>query len=173
MADINKSFLEKILVQQKPLTAEEQRDPFFPILIRLLSNLGSSISLEELDDITTGKRLKWFAENYRRLELYKGLDPIEKAYRFIFLDHLHIKKGEIEVIHPNRNKIITRSHNWCPYLAACVRMGLNTRDICKGMNENSFQAMATLIDPHLIFGRNYEKIRPYSAFCEEFIEYVP
>ena len=68
MVDINEPCLERILAQQKPLTIEEQRDPFFPILIRLLFNLGKNIPLEELDDMTTGKRLRWFIIGLRLLK---------------------------------------------------------------------------------------------------------
>ena len=41
----------------------------------------------------------------------------------------------------------------------------------EGYNEGATDQLVRQIDPKLRFSRNYEKIRPYSPFCEERIEY--
>jgi len=62
---------------------------------------------------------------------------------------------------------------WDPaVILACEKLDLDTRLICKEINEYPFNAMSKIIDPNLIFYRNYNDLRPYVEFCEGYIEYI-
>jgi hypothetical protein len=58
-------------------------------------------------------------------------------------------------------------------LEACVRLGLDTRQVCREGTEESVQHLIVRLDPRLRFSRNYvDGIRPYAPYCEERIELV-
>ena len=59
--------------------------------------------------------------------------------------------------------------NFCPALEACNILGRDTREICKEHSERATEELIKRINPELKFGRNYEKIRPHAAYCEEII----
>ncbi|RLF97358.1 nucleoside deaminase, partial [Thermococci archaeon] len=44
------------------------------------------------------------------------------------------------------------------------------RKVCKKGWEKSVQLLIEKINPKLRFTRNYNKIRPYTEYCEEIIE---
>jgi hypothetical protein len=58
----------------------------------------------------------------------------------------------------------------CPTLEACRILDLDTRRVCRLYNEGATGELLRQVDPRLVFRRNYEKLRPYAAFCEEIIE---
>lgn len=57
--------------------------------------------------------------------------------------------------------------NFCPTLEACKILGLDTRIICKNVNEKPTDALVKQLNNKLEFARNYEKLRPYCDYCEE------
>jgi hypothetical protein len=61
------------------------------------------------------------------------------------------------------------SMNFCPTLEACRILGLDTRHVCRKLNENATNILVKQIDTRLNFSRNYDKLRPYSEYCEEMI----
>ena len=136
--------------------------------LEILSKIKEGrLSLEELAYQTTLRRLDWLCGNDMGSH-YAALEPLERAYRIIFLEHLRIKQTEHKLIwQPGR--LIVRSRNPCPYLVACQELGLDTRVICRAL-EGSFGAMTRIIDRRLSFSRNYARIRPYTDFCEEYFE---
>jgi hypothetical protein len=77
-------------------------------------------------------------------------------------EHLEITKID--------NKIKICSYNFCPYLEACNLLNLDTRTVCRQINNESIKKMVKIINPNLRFYRNYDNIRPHSPFCEEYIE---
>lgn len=78
---------------------------------------------------------------------------------------------EVPVVYEDERTIIWRSVNFCPTLAACCRLGLDTRSVCRAATEGSVQALIARLDPRLRFSRNYATgIRPYADYCEEKIE---
>jgi hypothetical protein len=62
--------------------------------------------------------------------------------------------------------------NPCPTLEACVRLGLDTRTVCRQAYHQPVQVMLSRLDPRLRFERNYEALRPYVSYCEERIVLV-
>jgi hypothetical protein len=129
---------------------------------------------KELANLLIEKRVSWMEEHLDEMLAkpeYKDLPPQEQAYHIVYIEHMEIdpKDSKIIDVPPNRVEIISR--NFCPYLEACQRLELDTRDICKTVGEPSIQEMIKLIHPDLVFGRSYNKfIRPHESFCYEFIE---
>jgi len=121
-------------------------------------------------DESTQKRLRWYEENKERLEL-EGSD-VRKAYTLLLLRYLGLRQEEVPIVYEDRKKIVWRSRNFCPVLEACVRLGLDTREVCREAEEKPAQELISKINPRLKFSRNYEKIRPRSEYCEEIIEFV-
>ena len=66
-------------------------------------------------------------------------------------------------------KIVFHSQNFCPTLEACKILDLDTRVICKEVNEGPTNALVKQISERLEFRRNYEQLRPYCDYCEEMI----
>jgi len=71
----------------------------------------------------------------------------------------------------NEEKIVIHSMNFCPTLEACKILNLDTRVVCKEFSEVPTDVLLKLLNPRLSFHRNYEKLRPYSPYCEEIITF--
>jgi len=120
------------------------------------------------------KRLSWYEENKGKLNL-QGSD-VRKAYTLVMIEYLGkvfgINPYEIPIVYEDEQKIVWRSYNWCPVLEACKRAGFDTRKVCKKGWEKSIDVLVKKINPKLRFSRNYDRIRPYAEYCEEFIELI-
>jgi len=114
------------------------------------------------------KRLTWYNQNRDKIHL-KGSE-VRKAYTLLIIEYLGLNPEEAPIVYENETKIIWRSYNFCPILEACKRLGMDTREVCKNAEEKPVQALISKINPNLRFSRNYEKIRPYTEYCEEIIE---
>lgn len=125
-------------------------------------------SYEFINEELSEKRLRWYEENKERLDL-KGSD-VRKAYTLLLIEYLGLNPKEVPVVYEDELKIVWRSYNFCLVLEACKRLGKDTREVCKKAEEKSVQELISRINPNLRFSRNYEKIRPYTDYCEETIE---
>lgn len=130
-----------------------------------------TLSARELADLITRRRIDWIRVHLEdMLDKYGGLSPEEQAYRIIFFEHMGINPTHSRMQRVSPSKIRIESYNFCPYLEACLQLGLDTREICREVGEPSIQAMARIIHPDLVFSRDYTPIRPYCDYCEEFFE---
>lgn len=123
--------------------------------------------LNELNADSVCRRTKWFQENRDRFEFISE-DLLYSAYRLL-LERFRITPEEAPIIKKNEKSIVFHSMNFCPTLEACRILGLDTRIVCKKLNERSTDILLKQIDNRLSFSRNYEKLRPYSKYCEEMI----
>lgn len=115
------------------------------------------------------KRLAWWEANHRDLALAGPLP--RQAYTLLLLIYMGLDPREVPVMYEDERTIIWRSTNFCPTLAACRRLGLDTRSVCRAATEGSVQALIARLDPRLRFSRDYATgIRPYADYCEEKIE---
>jgi len=121
-------------------------------------------SWKTLENELIEKRSKWFKKNKKYLNL-KG-DDLEKAYQLI-LKKIGIKREEAPIIRKAFTELIFHSKNFCPALEACKILNLDTRVICKKVFEKPTEELIKKINPKLKFSRNYNKIRPYTDYCEE------
>ncbi len=130
------------------------------------------LSKKDLSLFITRRRLKWITE-YKEIMLhrYAGLPIEEQAHRIVFFEHMGILPEHSIVSRIKPNKIRIESYNFCPYLEACNRLNMDTCTVCREIGEPSIREMMKVIDPALVFSRNYRHLRPRASFCEEFIEY--
>ncbi len=123
----------------------------------------------QIDAAQSAKRLAWWAANKDRLKL-SGTLP-RQAYTLFLLAYLGLDPAEVPVVYEDATIIVWRSRNFCPTLAACQRLGLDTRLVCRQGTERSVQMLISCLDPRLWFSRNYASgVRPYADYCEESIE---
>jgi len=141
----------------------------FNFLLKI-KNLKQSI--DALNQEVIDRRIQWLESNMYLIAQYKNLPLPEQAYRLIFFDHMNIASQYSQVVTSTENFIIIRSYNFCPYLEACRLLDLDTKFVCKKLCEKPFDRMVKYIHPRLKFSRNYNLIRPYVDYCEEYIELV-
>ena len=131
--------------------------------IKQLRNVDSaklSILAQNLRD----KRIEWFKkQNIKYID-----DPLKAAYQ-LFLTKLGINSAEAPIVQKQRKKLVIHSNNFCPTLEACNILGLDTREICKQLNEEPTEALLQQLNPSLRFKRNYNSLRPFKPYCEEII----
>jgi tRNA(adenine34) deaminase len=115
------------------------------------------------------KRQAWWEENKETLQLSGPLP--RQAYTLFLLRHLGLDPADVPVVYEDERLIVWRSFNFCSTLEACIRLGLDTRQVCRRGTEESVQRLIVRLDPRLRFSRNYvDGIRPYAPYCEESIE---
>ncbi len=132
--------------------------------IKQLRNVDS-IKLELLAENLTKKRLDWFSK--QKINQVSN-DCLNSAYR-LFLRKLGITAEEAPIVERQKDRVTIHSKNFCPTLEACKILDLDTRVICKKLNENPTQELLRQLNPGLRFERNYNNIRPYTPYCEEMI----
>lgn len=141
-------------------------------LLRRIKN--GSLSLQELERMITEMRVNWLKPKLKELlEKYKGLNPMEQAWKIICFEHMAVKEGAfLEQI--DNQRYMLKSYSFCPYLEACNSLGLETKIICREANETGFNEMCKMIHPDLRFERDYSHIRPERRveFCKEFFVMV-
>jgi hypothetical protein len=84
-----------------------------------------------------------------------------------YLDFLRLKESDVEVVKLDENELITRCRNPCPILKLSLMLNVDTRVSCRIISEPVCKYVLRRLNPHLVFQRNYNHIRPYSDSCEE------
>jgi len=129
-----------------------------------------NITIEKLNDYNTdsiNRRLDWFNEK-RSTFTFINQNLLDSAYNLL-LCRLNIDSSKAQIIERSNHRIVFHSKNFCPTLEACKILNYDTRYICKHYNENATDVLIKQIDQRLRFERNYNKLRPYSDYCEEMI----
>ena len=137
--------------------------------IKLLKHVNDK-RLSEIERKLIEKRITWFYANSTLINGLRGND-LQKAYQILLLK-IVIDEKDIPIVESSDNRIIFHSKNYCPALEACQILGLDTRIICKRVFEKPTDILVKHINPKLKFSRNYDRIRPYTDFCEETISLV-
>jgi len=143
----------------------EQRDLVNREIERLRG--ADETALFALNEDSVSRRVDWYRQNCSGFPFLSD-DPLESAYRLL-LERFQISPEEAPVVSRTEHSITFHSQNFCPTLEACRILGLDTRHVCKRINEDSTNVLLRQIDPRLRFSRNYEKLRPYAPYCEETI----
>ena len=124
-------------------------------------------ALRALNEDSTRRRVAWFSKHAKDFSLPAD-DPLKAGYRLLLL-RFGIAPEEAPIVQRTEHSITFHSQNFCPTLEACRLLGLDTRHVCRCINEESTNALLRQLDPRLRFSRNYEKLRPYAPYCEETI----
>ncbi len=121
-----------------------------------------------LHEAMLARRLAWWNEHGKLLALAGPLP--RQAYTLFICHYLGLTETDAPVVYEDAGRIVWRSINRCPTLEACVRLGLDTRVVCREGTERSVEALIRCLDDRLRFGRRYETgLRPYAGYCEETI----
>lgn len=128
-------------------------------------------ALAVLREDSVNRRLTWYRQNKAALGLPGG-DLLDAGYRLL-LARLRITAQQAPVVNKTDTMIVFHSQNFCPTLEACKILGLDTRHICRHLNEASMDALVKQLDGRLTFSRNYRRLRPHAAYCEEMITLGP
>ncbi len=123
--------------------------------------------LKRLADEKCRSRVQWFRETYRDTMIRSG-SILDDAYR-LFLTRLGITAEEAPIVRRSKKSITIHSSNFCPTLEACTILRMDTRSVCLALTEDATTELLRELHPRLRFSRNYDKIRPYAAYCEETI----
>lgn len=127
--------------------------------------------LKIFNEDSKNRRLEWFKKNNSNFTFLND-NPLDSAYNLL-LNKFNIDSSKAKIIDRSNNYIVFHSKNFCPTLEACKILEYDTRSICKYYNENSTDSLVKQVDKRLKFCRNYEKLRPYSEYCEEMIFFEP
>jgi tRNA(Arg) A34 adenosine deaminase TadA len=114
------------------------------------------------------QRIAWFESRKESILAEVHGTEIERAYQLILM-RLGISEEDAPIVERSKGRIVFHSINPCPALQACAILGLDTREVCALHTEKATDELIKRIDPNLRFTRNYEKIRPHAAYCEEII----
>ncbi len=114
----------------------------------------------------TAKRMAWLDRTLPTVKLVRNLTPRD-VFELLFFEHMGLEREALPVVSESDQEITWLSTNPCALLAACQELGLDTRRACRSINEKATQAFVSRINPELRFHRSYEKIRPYTDYCEE------
>lgn len=140
----------------------------FRVILSAAAEIGMDTTLAYLERCVIEKRTAWLRAN---LETGIGAgDPVMDGFTWFYERYLGLsvpEDGEI-VEHTDRG-ILMRWWNPCPTLEACRQLGLDTRVVCRKAYHRPVQEFLAQIHPALRFDRNYERLRPYAACCEEMI----
>lgn len=126
---------------------------------------ADSAKLAQLSEKLRDKRIRWFKEQNIQQDTE---DPLHAAY-LLFLQKLDIDADEAPIVDKQKNRLVIHSKNFCPTLEACKILDLDTRTICRELNEKPTQALLQQLNPGLLFKRNYNCLRPFTPYCEEMI----
>ncbi len=116
----------------------------------------------------TQRRMAWLDQVLPGMPGYRALGP-RGVYELLFFSHMGLERDELPVVAESADEIVWLSRNRCTLLEACLALGLDTRQVCRPVNEQATQAFVSRIDPQLRFHRSYEEIRPHAAHCREWI----
>jgi tRNA(adenine34) deaminase len=128
---------------------------------------ASDEALVRLNEDSKRKRLAWYLAGNPPSG---GAGPLERAYELL-VRKLGIESTEAPIMEKDGRRILFHSMNFCPTLEACKILRLDTRRVCKLSNEDATQELIRQVDPRLSFTRNYDRLRPCTAYCEEVIAF--
>ena len=118
-----------------------------------------------LEEASTRKRIAWL-EEHGFTGTHRRWTPRE-AFELLFVEYMGLSLDELPVVAESDDQIVWHSTNPCPTLEACLRLGLDTRHVCRVAFETPVQAFLDALDSRLRFDRSYEAIRPHASYCEE------
>ena len=121
-------------------------------------------SFQAMSAAIAAKRMAWLDRN-----LPARTPPFtpREAYELLFFEQMDLERDELPVVSETENEIVWLSGNRCSLLEACIALGLDTRQVCRPVNEKATQAFFSRLDPQLRFHRSYTEIRPYAEYCRE------
>jgi tRNA(adenine34) deaminase len=123
-------------------------------------------SFQAIASDITQKRMAWLDRVLPDRPDHDQFTP-KDAYELLFFEHMKLERGELPIVSESSNEIVWLSQNRCSLLEGCLALGLDTRKVCRAVNEKATQAFLSRINPRLRFHRSYDEIRPHAGWCRE------
>ncbi len=159
------------LIKSQYLNSGGDSTLLFQTILSLAGEIGLDKAFAYLEECVIEKRLAWLDINLARLD--RSCNPVLDAYHIFYETYLGVSVPvDGEIIAQDERRMVMRWWNPCPTLAACQKLGLDTRQVCKQVYHQPVQEVLGRIDPRLRFERNYAALRPYYPYCEEIIKLV-
>jgi hypothetical protein len=156
------------LVRQQYTSSGGDYTELFQTILSIAGQIGWDAAWACLERCVVEKRLAWL-EGHLATPQSSG-DPLADGYRLFYESYLGVSIGKDgAVVEATPGKLVTRWWNECPTLAACQKLGLDTREVCRKAYHRPVQVFLSRIDPRLRFERNYAVLRPHAPYCEEII----
>jgi hypothetical protein len=156
-------------IKQHYLNSQGDSTGLFEEILKASNQVGMDAALAYLAQCVTEKRRAWLKANFD--EVIHEADPVMAGYHWFYERYLRVSVPvDGEIVEHTRKRIVMRWWNPCPTLEACMKLGLDTRVVCKKAYHIPVQDFLEHIHPKLRFDRNYASIRPHAAWCEEIIE---
>lgn len=114
----------------------------------------------------TQRRMSWLDHALPNKQGYDRFTP-RQAFELLFFENMRLERDELPVVSESPTEIVWLSYNRCTLLEACNQLGLDTRKVCRPVNEKATQAFLSRVNPQLRFHRSYEEIRPHADYCRE------
>ncbi len=126
-----------------------------------------------LERETARKRLAWLEQrgyaDPTRWDPERAPVSPRQAFELFFSDYIGVDLADLPIEEESDDRITWLSLNPCSTLDACVKLGLDTRPVCRAVYEKPVQFFLSRLDPNLRFVRDYEQIRPHAPHCSETI----
>ena len=140
----------------------------FQTVLAVAEEIGLEAALGYLEQCVTEKRLAWIDANLAALP--RSGSAVQDGYHIFFERYLGASAPQHgEIVEASPQRMVMHWWNECPTLNACVRLGLDTRQVCRAAYHRPVNALLQRIDPRLRFSRSYDIIRPHAYYCEEMI----
>jgi len=140
----------------------------FEEIIQISDEVGLDEALSIMEQCVIEKRLAWAKVHLGEIGM-TGLMVLD-GYHWFYEKYLCLSVPEDgEIVEFSDERIVLRWWNPCPTLEACKHFGLDTRLVCKKAYHRPVQEFLKQLHPGLRFDRNYDCLRPYTAYCEEII----
>jgi hypothetical protein len=143
--------------------------------------MDGSYSMGDLCEKITRKRVAWFEKHKEELRVMKefGSLCLFTLIPYLYSGYMKINPDDYDRHiwdDEDHGNIFLEIHsrNFCPYLEACKKLGLDTRVVCKEVLERPVQEVVSLVSPRSRFFRHYRNgIRPYNDCCTEIVAINP
>ncbi len=155
-------------IKEKYLNLQGDSTELFQEIVLVSKEIGMDEALAYLGECAIEKRTAWLKANF--VEIQQGNDPVTAGYQWFYEKYLKVSvPRDGEIVEQTEKRLVMRWWNPCPTLEACKKLGLDTREICQKAYHKPVQEFLKQIHPGLRFERNYERLRPQAAYCEEII----
>ncbi|MBN1218268.1 MAG: hypothetical protein JXM69_05015 [Anaerolineae bacterium] len=155
-------------IKQQYQNRMEDSTELFQTVLSVADTIGLDQTLAYLEQCVIEKRLAWLDENLEKFN--RTGNAVLDGYRLFYEVYLGVSvPADGEIVKQTDSQLITRWWNRCPTLDACQKLGLDTREFCRKAYHQPVQIFLAKLDPRLRFERNYEALRPHTAYCEEII----
>ena len=121
---------------------------------------------QAMADRITAKRMAWLDQVLPTVKPRQAFTPRD-VYELLFAKQMGLDLAELPVVSESGDEVVWLSYNRCSLLEACVALRLDTRKVCRPVNEKATQAFVSRINPEFRFHRSYQEIRPHADYCRE------